>query len=199
MSYITKSQIEEPILMTYQYGSRVYGTHTKESDYDFIVIVKSDEDIHYSVHFVNSDFTIYSESLFIKRIQEHKVDALECIFQNKSDPYRKHFKLDKEKLRREFSSVSSNSYVKCKKKLGQGDYYIGKKSLFHSIRILGFGIQIALAGRIVNYSAYNYYHGRIFSMTTTDWDVYDKIFKPIYNDRKSSFKRLAPLGKGKQP
>lgn len=191
--YETRKQIDEPVLKTYQYGSRVYGCHNKDSDYDFIVIVESDKDLYYSVNFPDCNFTVYSESMFIKRIQDHHISALECIFQNPSDPYRKYFKLDKEKLRRSISAVSSNSFVKCKKKLAQGDIYIGKKSLFHSLRILGFGIQIALTGRIVNYSAYNHFLYRIIDMNTDDWLPYQNIFQPIFNKMKSNFRVFAPL------
>lgn len=191
--YETRKQIDEPILRTYQYGSRVYNCHNNDSDYDFIVIVESDKDLYYSVNFPDSNFTVYSESMFIKRIEEHNISALECIFQNPSDPYRKYFKLDKAKLRRSISSIASNSFGKCGKKLKQGDYYIGKKSLFHSIRILGFGIQIALTGRIVDYSAYNHYLYRIMETNSTDWEVYKKLFKPTFNRMKSNFKNFAPL------
>ena len=102
------------------------------------------------------------------------------------------FELDSEKLRRAISSVASNSYVKCKKKIRDGEVYIGKKSLFHSIRILMFGIQIAKHGKIVNYEEANNYHKAIFEMGD-DWSELDKKFKPIYNSLKSEFKRLAPL------
>jgi len=196
--YETRNNIDEPILKTYQYGSRVYGCHTSESDFDFIVVVESDKDLYYSVNYTDTNFTIYSESMFIKRIQEHHISALECIFQDPSDPYRKYFKLDKSKLRRSISAVTGNSFVKCKKKLAQGDDYIGKKSLFHSLRILGFGIQIALTGKIVDYSAYNHFLYRILDMQTNDWEVYKKIFKPTFNRMKTNFRTFAPLEEEKK-
>lgn len=191
--YETRNKIDERIIKMYRYGSRVYGTATDKSDYDFIAIVESDKDLYYSVNKPNTNFTVYSESMFIKRIQEHHISALECIFQKKDDPYLKYFKLNKEKLRRSLSATASNSFVKCKKKLKQGDYYIGKKSLFHSLRILGYGIQIALTGRIVDYSAYNSYHDIIMGMTTNEWEDYNKFFKKEFNRKKSEFRRVAPL------
>lgn len=191
--YETRSQIDEKIIASYQYGSRVYGCNTKDSDYDFIVVVDSDKDLHYSVNLTNNNFTVYSESVFIKKIQEHEISVLECIFQTNHDPYQLYFTLDKSKLRRSISAISSNSFVKCGKKLKQGDIYIGKKSLFHSLRILGFGTQIALTGRIVDYSAYNHYLYRIMDLETDDWEVYKKIFKPVYNRMKSNFRIFAPL------
>jgi predicted nucleotidyltransferase len=188
-----RNNVDEKILKVYNYGSRVYGCHTEKSDYDKIIIVESDNDnLYYSVNMTNLNITVYSEALFIKKIQEHRIDALECIFQDKNDPYLKYFELDKEKLRRAISAVSSNSFVKCKKKLAQGDVYIGKKSLFHSLRILGFGIQIALTGKIVNYSYYNKYLTEIMSMGD-DWEELKAKYQPIYNKAKSNFKLYAPL------
>jgi predicted nucleotidyltransferase len=191
--YETRQNIDEKILKVYNYGSRVYGCNTENSDYDFIIIVESDKDLYYTVEKVNCNITVYSESMFIKRIKEHNISVLECIFQFKNDPYLEHFNLNKERLRRSISGVSSNSFVKCKKKLAQGDYYIGKKSLFHSLRILGFGIQIALTGRIIDYSAYNHYLEEIMDMDTNDWETYKMIFKPIFNRMKTNFRVFAPL------
>jgi hypothetical protein len=51
---------------------------------------------------------------------------------------------------------AGNSFAKAGKKLDvEKEHYKGKKSLFHSLRILMFGIQIAKAGRITNYGEAN--------------------------------------------
>lgn len=191
--YETRSRVEEEILAVYKYGSRVYKCTTEKSDWDYIVIVESlDENLKYSVAKDNVNLTVYSEQNFIKEIKNHHISALECIFQKSNDMFKEYFELNSEKLRRAISSVASNSYVKCKKKIRDGEVYIGKKSLFHSIRILMFGIQIAKHGKIVNYEEANNYHKIIFEMGD-DWSELDKEFKPIYNALKSEFKRLAPL------
>lgn len=192
-TYETRETIAETILKVYSYGSRVYGCNTEDSDYDFIVIVDSeDENLYYSVEGNNNNFTVYSEKHFIKLIKLHKVHILECIFQSDNDPYLKYFELNLENLRRSFSAVSSNSYVKCKKKLKQGEVYIGLKSMFHSIRILNFGMQIARNGKIVDYASANIIYGMIFDIGD-DWEELDKQFKPLYNSMKTLFRKLAPL------
>jgi predicted nucleotidyltransferase len=188
----TRQSIDEPIVTSYRYGSRVYGCHTEYSDYDYIVIVESDKDLYYSVNLIGINYTVYSASLFIKRIRQHHISALECIFQNENDRFIHLFEVNTDALRREISAVSSNSYVKCKKKIRDGEIYIGKKSLFHSLRILNFGIQIAKYGKIVDYTSANVYHKMIFNMGD-DWEQLDKKFKPIYNSMKTLFKKLAPL------
>jgi predicted nucleotidyltransferase len=190
----TRNNVDEKIIRTYPYGSRVYGCHTEDSDYDYILVVDShDANLTYNVNYTNTNLKVYSEAMFIEQIKKHHISALECIFQDKRDPYLKYFKLDKPTLRRSISAVSSNSFVKCKKKLKDGEFYIGKKSLFHSLRILGFGIQIALTGRIVSYSAYNHYLHRIIDMDTDDWKAFDSVFKSEFNRLKTNFREFAPL------
>lgn len=189
----TKNRVTEKILKTYKYGSRVYKCNNMYSDYDYITIVESDdENLYYSVEIGNTNIKVYSELHFIKLIKEHKVHILECIFQDENDKYLKYFELNKENLRRSFSSIASNSYVKCKKKLKQQDTYIGLKSLFHSLRILNFGIQIARYGKIVDYTSANIYRQMIFEIGD-NWEELDGKFKPLYNSMKSLFKKLAPL------
>lgn len=187
----TRQQIDEPILKVYQYGSIVYGCHTSKSDTDFIVVVDSDEDLYYSVREDESDYTVYSKSAFIEKIREHHISALECIFQTPDDPFLKYFKYDSEKLRRNISAISSNSFVKCKKKLRDGEEYIGKKSVFHSLRILMFGIQIAINKKIVDYSEANELLPTIMAMK--DWEEIKFVCKPIFNELKTDFKIVAPL------
>lgn len=185
--------IEHDILKVYPFGSRVYGVNDAESDIDLIIVVDSeDESLLYTVKYPKMDIIIYSEKYFIKRIQEHELDALECIFQDDCDSYIQYFRLDKGKIRRKVSAIASNSYVKCKKKLAQGDVRIGKKSLFHSMRVLSFGIQIAKNGKIVNFREMNTVYTKIFTLAD-EWDELNSAFKPHFNSLKSEFKKIAPL------
>lgn len=187
----TRNQIDEKILHSFLYGSYVYGCNTEKSDVDYIVIVESDnDDLYYSVKLSVGDATVYSEQRFIQRIKEHHISALECIFQH-NNPYRKYFEYNSDSLRREISSVSSNSFVKCKKKLAKGEDYIGKKSVFHSLRILMFGIQIAKYGSIVDYTEANYLLKDI--MEQNSWKDIKRLYQPLFNRLKSEFKILAPL------
>ncbi|KAL9646506.1 hypothetical protein ABK040_006565 [Willaertia magna] len=55
-------------------------------------------------------------------------------------------------FRKPISAKSNNSFVKAKKKIiVEKELKIGLKSLFHSLRILHFGIQIAKHGKIINF------------------------------------------------
>ena len=83
--------------------------------------------------------------------------------------------------------------MKAKKKLiVEKDYdpYIGKKSLFHSLRIILFGIQIAQYGKIINYEEANIYYD-IVKSEIIEWEYFKKKYQPIYNNLKTEFRKLA--------
>lgn len=190
--YEERSKIEEEVLKVYEFGSSVYGTRSQNSDEDFNIVVKSDEDLLYQVKTPYEDYTVFSENMFIGAIEAHKIGVLECIFLCKDDPYTKYFDLKLGRLRSEISAVSSNSWVKCRKKLQQGDVYIGLKSMFHSLRIITFGIQIAKHGKIIDYTEANKYLDRILEIGD-NWDILKSEFRPVYNNLMTEFRKLAPL------
>lgn len=86
-----------------------------------------------------------------------------------------------------FSRTASNSFVKCKKKLAQGDTYIGLKSMFHSIRILDFGIQLATTNSIKFDSCNEIYYNL---MELHNWQDVKQYAKPIYNQKHTEFKKV---------
>jgi hypothetical protein len=189
------SDIKEPLTHVFAYGSHIYGTNTEKSDEDFIVIVRSDEIVDYGIHEDNRNIFVHSDTLFQQMIDDHKVQALECIF---SHPHSFTFTLNPEKLRSSFSAVVSNAMSKARKKLKPGEHfnsYIAKKSLFHGIRILDYGCQIAEHGKIINFQSANNHFHNIFSIDSDDFNVFWAIYEPIGQELKSRFKVLAPLEK----
>jgi predicted nucleotidyltransferase len=188
-------KLKKPAQDIFCYGSWVYGTFNQNSDRDFIVIT-DEVSGQYSDNLLN--VTFYTKEEFQQRIWNHEPSALETYFLPKEMILKKTnnylFLLDKSKLRIQFSSKSSNSFVKCKKKLTiEKDYdpYVGKKSLFHSFRILMFGIQIAKFGRIVDYSQANPLLKEI--MRINDWSELFRKYKSSYNNLSSDFRIVAPL------
>lgn len=189
-------------IVLYHYGSFVYGTFTQgKSDYDFIVVVPDcmidDNELQLTEN--EKQYTFYRETYFKERINKHEIDALECIFLPENfikgnNIYLNYFSYNEQKLRESISRVCSNSYVKAKKKLiveKDYDFYKSMKSLFHSIRIYEFGRQIAVYGRIVDYTACNDIWKEISKETSQDWEYYHKKYKPIYNQYHSNFVKIA--------
>lgn len=189
--------LNDNYLNVYQYGSRVYGTEENDSDWDFICIIKEktnlleDTDEYHFIYYTKEEFQIL--------INTHEISALECLFLDYKFICKKlidfEFILNLSFLRHSLSAKSSNSYVKCKKKLTvEKDYNlrIGQKSLFHAFRILYYGLQIAKHGKIVSYqnTAIHVIYERIIAMKT--WPEMEQNLKEQYNKLASEFRILAP-------
>jgi hypothetical protein len=71
----------------------------------------------------------------------------------------------------------------------QGDYYIGIKSLFHSLRIPMFGIQIATSGKVYDFSEANFIYNKLSSKIWT-WDELDTEFRDLRNNILSDFRTV---------
>ena len=189
-------------LNIYRYGSHVYGTAGPQSDVD-VLMVSNIEEPYNQFSYKNFGCTVFSVEEFVKRLDEHDISMLECIFlpdnliiKNEMD-FRVSIKIDKYKLRNAVSKKASNSFVKAKKKFTveeDKNIYVGKKSLFHSLRIPIFGKQIAEYGKITDYGAANHYWPRILDCKVEDWNYYKKIYQPILNNIMSDFRRVAPKG-----
>lgn len=192
--FIQENQLQGMIIVPY--GSRVYGTNQPNSDYDFIAI-SNDSDARQSeteIRQKDINVTIYKKSDFQNHLNDHKIFALESWF-NPNGLIKSNFKweLDLKALRHEISAKSSHSFVKAKKKIDvEKEYYIGQKSLFHSLRILNYGIQIASGVKELNFSAANDYWDEIFN-ASEDWSYYKDKFQKVYNKLATEFRKLAPL------
>lgn len=186
---------EADVLAVYPYGSRVYGNARKQSDYDFIVVTSKKVQEQFSDNLINVNF--YTPEEHQKRLDDHEISALECYFLRDDQKLIERktfvFKLDLIKLRHSLSAKSSNSWVKAKKKLTvEKDYDldIGRKSLFHSFRIIDYGIQIAQHGKIADYGSCNYLFNEIMNQYT--WTDLFEEYKQQYNLDCSRFRILAP-------
>jgi hypothetical protein len=185
-------------LNIYHYGSFVYETFNKsQSDYDYIVIMPDAFNNLDKKQFENNNnqYSFYTKSTWQKKLDNNDVDAMEIYFLPPKCIVKEtvyfHTYIVPEKIRNNFSRVSSNSFVKCKKKLEVKDSFnprIAKKSLWHSLRIVDFGIQILSKGKIENYQNLNYLYDEIVNAKTNDWKYFKEKYQPIYNSLKSQFR-----------
>lgn len=201
--------VSDNTILLFPFGSIVYGTTTEKSDKDYIGVVKNGvddfEDCYdnkwlYTTD--NSDITYITEDKWIGMIENHHIYALEglSLTDDKAligdlSKYRPLFKLDKWKLRKTISAIAENAYAKCHKKLTVADsydLYRGQKSLYHSIRILDFGKQIAEHGKIIDFTSANHFWTEIYNTETPTWDYYKSVYKPILNKMRSAFISLCP-------
>lgn len=182
-------------VMLIPYGSRVYQTHMAQSDYDYIAIVpenrRADTGTEYNYDDLNVH--IYNRYDFQEQLNRHKIHAMEAYFHPEFTDRTFKWKLVLPILRDSISGKSSHSFVKAKKKISvEHDFYIGWKSLFHSLRIVMFGTQIASKGKIFDYSAANKHWAEIIETKEIDWAVLKEKYQPIYNELATEFRKLAP-------
>jgi predicted nucleotidyltransferase len=186
---------DEDVLL-FPYGSRVYQTHKEDSDYDWLAIIPENRKANTGEEYRRNDLNIhmFNRRDFQKQLDLHKIHTLEAYFLP-DGLCKKHFtfKLDKSQLRHEISQKSSHSFVKAKKKIEvEKDYYIGWKSLFHSLRILNFAIQIGEKGKIEDYSAANHFWFEIQQAQQYNWEYFKTKYQPIYNELATQFRLLCP-------
>lgn len=176
----------------YTFGSRVYGTNNYSSDWDFIMVANTSNT---NREIRSGDFNIHvmTEDHFANKLKDHHSGCIECYFTPKKFRILENIKYDwtpnLASLRHSYSHISSNSWVKCNKKLQQGDYNIGVKSLFHSLRIPMFGIQIAKTGKIYDFSEANFINDKLNSKTWT-WTELDKEFRELRNSILTQFRSV---------
>lgn len=183
--------LEKDICCIYLYGSRCYGTYSDNSDYDITVIIY--DDIDYSEHIIgNYNFHIQSKKYFENRLQENDIQAFENVLYPNKILEKESFdiRINDSLFRKNVSSICSNSWVKAKKKILQGDILVGQKSLFHSIRIPMYAIQIKNTGNIYDWEVANDYWEDIKSID--DWNILKSKYQKIKNKYISEFRKLCP-------
>lgn len=201
--------IDLPFSAQYLFGSRIYGTHAPESDYDIIFILPPDcvkkNSLVIKVK-TNFHYQIYTHDEWLYKIKNHDIAALECIFlphePDSPNPheYIQYFSLDLNRLRESISTISNNSWTKGKKKLivsGDYDKKAALKSIFHSIRILRYGIQVARTGKIHDYSEVNWLWSELSKLgeqydSDILWEKIHARYKELFNKTSTEFKSLAP-------
>lgn len=191
---------ESNVLTIFPYGSRVYQTANDNSDYDFIATFK-DGTVQDEFAVTKGQLSIhyYNESSFQDLLNRHKISAMECYFLPTEtlllQKKKFNFTLHIDKLRSSVSEKASHSFVKAKKKFEvekDRDIYIAKKSLFHSLRIIDFGIQIAANNKIINYSSLKNLWEDIYTDPNETWDPYKEKYQSVYNSMMTQFRKLAP-------
>ena len=186
----------DKILGIYPFGSITYGTVTEKSDHDFVVI--ADMDIDYIQHESEMiDAHIMSVHRYKKMLEDHDIMALEVYFNPMPiKKFETEFKLNLPQLRRKISATVSNSWVKAKKKvtLENEDTWTGYKSLFHSMRILDFGIQLAESGNIGDFQRVTHLWREILMKVGNGENFIDimEFYKYHQNNRATYFRQLAP-------
>lgn len=171
----------------YLFGSRVYGTFDLDSDFDFIVVANNLErdreirDGRYNIH-------IHTPDKFQDDLRTYRMVNLECVYapffakaQEKTD-YFKTLTIDTFKFKKSIFKQSHDAWLKSNMKFREMDIDRATKSLFHSLRILLFGIQIVEENEIFDFSEANYYWEEIKNIEEFKWNIFKKRFLPLKKD-----------------
>jgi len=192
----------------YMYGSRVYGTYGVDSDYDIMVTACSmlvDKEFYegeYNIHVTTPD-------IFEDRLRKHDIHAIECVYAPDfaqiqiTKDYREDFVLNPRQLKKMLLSQSSDAWRKAMMRIDDENYVGGEKTLFHSLRILKFGIQIIENGKLTDFSEANYLKEQIdmFSETADfdfSWASYKHAWYPVRKKLQKEFRSLDE-GMGNRP
>lgn len=198
--------IDDPnVLNIYPFGSRVYGTHGEKSDFDYICVTNDKLKDSLLVDEQHNHYHMFALTEFDWLLSICDIQALECNYLPsekiiKHGCYFPRIKPALHQLRISISTITSNSWVKGKKKLivtGDYDKYIGMKSVFHSLRILDLGIQIARYADIKNYSSLNHIWADIQKLgeqydRNELWEAIDTKYRKLFKSLSSEFKSLCP-------
>jgi predicted nucleotidyltransferase len=184
---------ETDIWNAYPYGSRVYGTANENSDHDFIVVLGHLRTGTNDIIFGNKvNVVLHDTSTFRNSLEKASPAALECWFLPEKlklkEYYRpKDYKINKTKVKEYFLAKAANDF----KKFSKGsDFYIAKKTLFHSLRVLTFGISIVKNGTISDYSCANKYWEDIYTDPSILLDEYKIKWLPTYLELSDKLKTM---------
>lgn len=214
---LIKNKLENDIglnvLAIIPYGSQVYKNKVA-SDFDFYIIVEEDN-VEQDIHKDDIDLSIISKNKFLNECNNNTVKSIESLY---TDPKTENYYVDKDfgitlqllkktvinksKMRENFSKTTSNSYVKAKKKIiveEDFDYMTSLKSLWHSIRINDFAIQI-LEKEKIDFTSMNNLYTEIendYKKYNVDnkedmWKNIHSKYKPIFNQKSSMLKKICP-------
>ena len=155
--------VEGDVLAIFPYGSRVYGTASEDSDYDYIIVMKGamlDNGAFRNNAISNDDYTIqgvvYSRGGFIDAINKYEIGALECLSlpEDKIILKKWPFKVTKWNNREMIKAIiskASNSLHYSKMASKNDDNERAIKSMYHALRILNFGLQLKEHKKIVDF------------------------------------------------
>ncbi|KAL6080515.1 hypothetical protein QOT17_000153 [Balamuthia mandrillaris] len=205
----------EKVLNVYQSGSRVFGTATETSDWDFTIVVadpSEGEDGPFlegkscppetsttrlvGEHILVSpdiDANLFTSSTFIRLVEEQDMVALMCLFLpseyvwKQQEDFRSLFRLDLQRLRTPVSTISHKAFGYASICHREGQPLKARKNLVHSLRYLHFGIQLAENGAIVDYSVAN---GYLYDLMSSLQQLNEEDKEEEWKKVKSEYKKL---------
>lgn len=195
---------KERIKKVFQFGSRVWGSTSAQSDWDFFVVIEGYSGVVHpelDLSLINQevDVSAYSEERWKELLLAHDMLVLICEFfppqftwKNTYDGRAKvSLKTLVRGVSKEMSTCLSLSNIHFVK---NGDKRTGIKNFVHATRYLAFGTQLATQGRLTDLGASNATLKEALQLLadnpTAEYDFFLQIYKPIITQRTKEFQLL---------
>jgi hypothetical protein len=186
--------LRENEVLLFPFGSRVYGTARADSDFDYLAVVPENRRASTGEEFRHGSLnvTLFNRRDWAGQLAAHKIHCLEAYYLpdgvcRAAFP----FQLDRRLLRLSLHNKARHSWIRARKKMQvEKQPLLAWKGLFHSLRILHFGIQIATTGSITDYAGANAWWTEILTTASTDWAWHEGRFGMEYADLVSRFRRV---------
>jgi predicted nucleotidyltransferase len=169
-------------------GSRVYGTARPDSDHDFLAVVESGRDDLLYAPDVN--VTVKARASFEQALRDHSMFAMEAHFAptrlvEGSFP----FKLDRRALWSAVEKKSAEDFAKAEKRYDEEPTAMAKK-LFHSVRVVDFGVQLCERGRLEDFMVSAPVWAAVSAQIGADWA---ELCAAVAPSREARLERLRGL------
>lgn len=182
----------------YIYGSRVYGTFKKDSDYDIIMLAPAlieHEEIRGSCNDLRFNIHIHTPDKFKEDLNKYMIHCLECHFAPEWAKLQEKekfadFKINSNKLKQSILTQSANTWNNAKYKFNNGDIIRGLKSGFHALKALNFGIQLLEKREIYDFSQNNDLQKEVMESEIYEWRTFKEKYLPAKIVLEEKFKNL---------
>ncbi len=179
---------ENEILNIYLLGSRLWGTAGPQSDWDFLIVLKSLPSGKATTHNAEIDATLYSKEKFLENSKENSFLELLCRFLPQEYVWRESVDLKKEicvipkLLIKSVKEEADRDWNFAKKQIEKQNIEKGKKILIHLLRMLQITIQILqnTSSSIDFYVGLQYKEILDFHFEKS-WESYQALFQVEYS------------------
>lgn len=193
---------ESQVVLLVLVGSRLHGTASPTSDYDFLMVVADGTDLPLGtkVESENLDVTIFFHSEYKDKVIEgtdwqviEPLWAPESNLLVSKEDFLPFYERNLVNLRVAVATISNkgHSYAKILMTKEQ-NYYVAKKNLAHGIRNLRLGIQIIEHEGIIDYTETKEIYEEILAETSEDWAYYHEKWGAVAIKHQKAFVALTP-------
>jgi hypothetical protein len=174
-------------------GSRVYGTATETSDYDYVVVLADRAQKRDLLFGPAINIAVHGAATFEEALAEQSVFAYEALFAPSehtlvaaATPFK--WKLELRQLAASALARSDADFDKAKKRMAD-EPGPSKKRLFHALRVPMFALELALTGKLTRFDVANDHHLEIVTNPSVDFSDYERLYGPLRDQLRVELER----------